>query len=272
MPPFGDEIIPKGAAGMSLAACAALLERGDAERFLALMAAPVAMRRVLLPLYAVNLEIARAPWTSREPLIAEMRLQWWRDALAELAAGGPPRAHELLPPLAEALGDRAAELGCALDALIEARRRDIERAPFADTAALSAYLEATGGTLSWIAGRLAGAGPGHEPALRAAGWAFGLAGYLRAVPELEARGRLPLPDGRPAAVAGLARAGLDRLARARRAGLPGGLAPVLRTGWLAGPVLRRAARTPQAVAAGGLAPSPFAARARLLGLGLSGSW
>jgi phytoene/squalene synthetase len=73
---------------MSLEACADLLRRGDPDRFLAAMAAPPAARRVLLPLYAFNLEVARAPQVTAEPMIAEMRLQWWRDALAEIAAGG----------------------------------------------------------------------------------------------------------------------------------------------------------------------------------------
>ena len=60
---------------MSLQACAELVERGDPDRFLATMAAPVALRATLFPLYAFNVEIARAPWVTQEPMIAEMRLQ-----------------------------------------------------------------------------------------------------------------------------------------------------------------------------------------------------
>ena len=80
---------------MSVAACAALVERGDPDRFMAVMAAPVALRVRLFPLYAFNLEIARAPWVTTQPMIAEMRLQWWRDVVAEPA----PRAHEVVGPL-----------------------------------------------------------------------------------------------------------------------------------------------------------------------------
>lgn len=68
---------------MSIAACAALVARGDPDRFAAIMAAPPAARARLFPLYAFNLEVARAPWVTKEPMIAEMRLQWWRDVLAE---------------------------------------------------------------------------------------------------------------------------------------------------------------------------------------------
>jgi phytoene synthase len=44
---------------MSLNACAALVERSDPDRFRATMAAPVAARRVLFPIYAFNVEVTR---------------------------------------------------------------------------------------------------------------------------------------------------------------------------------------------------------------------
>ncbi|MEQ8366967.1 MAG: phytoene synthase, partial [Roseicyclus sp.] len=62
---------------MSLQACAELVARGDPDRFRATMAAPVDARRVLFPLYAFNIEVSRAPWVTAEPMIAEMRLQFW---------------------------------------------------------------------------------------------------------------------------------------------------------------------------------------------------
>ena len=71
-----------------LNACAAMVERADPWRFRAAMAAPVETRKLLFPLYAFNVEVARAPWVTQETMIAEMRLQWWRDALEEVAKGG----------------------------------------------------------------------------------------------------------------------------------------------------------------------------------------
>ena len=73
-----------------IAACARLVARGDLPRFRATMAAPVELRRMLFPLYAFNLEVARAPWVTAEPMIALMRLQWWRDALGEIGGGRRP--------------------------------------------------------------------------------------------------------------------------------------------------------------------------------------
>ena len=48
-----------------LTACAELVARADPSRFRATMAAPVAARRVLFPIYAFNTEVARAPWVTR---------------------------------------------------------------------------------------------------------------------------------------------------------------------------------------------------------------
>ena len=45
---------------MSVEACAELVERGDPDRFRAIMAAPPEARAQLFPLYAFNLEVARA--------------------------------------------------------------------------------------------------------------------------------------------------------------------------------------------------------------------
>ncbi|MCA3454148.1 MAG: squalene/phytoene synthase family protein, partial [Rhodobacter sp.] len=91
---------------MTVAACAALVQRGDPDRFMAVMAAPVAARAPLLVLYAFNLEVARAPWVTQEAMIAEMRLQWWRDTVAAMAGPGPVRAHEVATPLAEVVRAR----------------------------------------------------------------------------------------------------------------------------------------------------------------------
>jgi phytoene/squalene synthetase len=252
-----------------LVACADIVRRADPSRFRATMAVPVAARVRLFPIYAFNVEVARAPWVAKEPIIAEMRLQWWRDVLAEIAVGGAVRRHEVATPLAAVLDATGARL---LDALIEARRADIERAPFADEAALWTYLDATSGNLMRVAARVLGAA--DEAALRPAGLALGLANWLRAIPALEAAGRAPLPDGRAQAVRRLAQEGLAHLraARAHRAGVSRAARPALLPLWEAGAVLARAARDPAAVAAGRLDPAPITSGALLAFRALSGGW
>lgn len=242
---------------MTVAACAALVERGDPDRFLAVMAAPPAARARLFPIYAFNLEVARAPWLTAEPMIAEMRLQWWRDTVA-----AERRAHEVAGPLHDLIRDAGLPVA-VLDRLVAARRWDCWREPFADGAALAAYIEDTGGGLMWLAARALGAPDASETVARDLGWASGLANFLRAVPDLVARGRRPLPDDSPAALSALAGQGLARLARARRGTLGPGRAAAL-AAWVAGPVLRTAQADPARVAAGTLAPSEFGRRARLI--------
>lgn len=250
---------------MSIESCAGIVERGDPDRFLSAMAAAPGDRELLLPLYAFNLEIARAPWVTSEPLIAEMRLQFWREVVDELETDAPARPHEVAEPLAAVV--RGAALPTApLMAMIDARSRDTEHDPFDDADALIDYLDATAGGLMWVAARALGAPDTAERAVRDMGAASGLASWLVAAPDLEAHGRRPLPDGRPQAVAELARTGLDWIARsrARRTVVPARAVPALLAGWRAGPILRMAARDPGRVPSGRLVQSEFARRGTLL--------
>jgi phytoene/squalene synthetase len=258
---------------MTLDRCAERVASGDPDRFAATLAAPVAARARLWPLYALNLELARAPWTSAEPLVAEMRLQWWIDGLGALAAGQAAPPHEVLTPL-RALVDEVPALGPLLVALAEARRRDCWRAPIADEQDLGGHIDATAGNLMWAAALALGAPAQAAPVVRDFAVGAGLANWLRAVPELRARGQKALPDDAPVAVAALARAGLARLWRARAAGraVPRHAAPALYPGWLATGVLKRAAAEPGRVAQGRLEPSEFARRAGLLLPAFLGRW
>jgi len=246
-------------------ACAALTQKSDPDRFAATMALPVPLRARLFPLWALNTEVARAPWVTQEPIIAEMRLQWWRDALEEIGAGGFVRRHEVVTPLATLLNQSHVAL---LDAMIDARRLDLEKTPFEDEDALWAYLEATTGNLLWAAALLLGAQAADEPPVRQAARAIALANWMRALPELEARGKSPMPDGRPQSLARLAQTGLNGL-RGQGA-LSQAARSALLTGFLARPILRQITRKPGDVAQNRLHPAPLTrnltlVKARLLG-------
>lgn len=254
---------------MTLTALADQVQRSDPQRFAAVMAAPPVARPPLLVLYAFNLEVARAPWASEQPMICEMRLQWWQDAVEE-AAQGIVRAHEVLPPLADLIAKGLP--ADVLDRLIIARQWDIYKDPFTDEAALLAYLEDTGAGLMWLTAMALGAPDGAEAAVRGYGRASALATYLQAVPALVARGRIPLLDGRDTAVSALAQWGLDQLALGRqgRALIPVPARPALLAGWQSGALLRMARDAPQRVGDGSLELSEFARRGGLLWAALSG--
>ena len=254
---------------MTMAACAALVERGDPDRFLAAMAAPVAARAVLFPLYAFNLEVARAPWVTEEPMIAEMRLQWWRDALEEIAQGAQVRKHEVTTPLAQILSP---DLAQTLDGLIEARRWDIYKDPFEDEAAFDLYIDHTAGHLMWAAARTLG--QADEPTIRNLAYAQGVANWLRAIPELEARKRIPLVDGRQEGIRALATKALGILtsAQANRHVISHSARPALLAAWEAKAILTQALKAPHRVGEGSLGQSPARKRLSLMTKAATGRW
>ena len=57
------------------------------DRYLAALLAPKAARPGLIALAAFQGEVARAVETVNEPIMGEIRLQWWRDALPGLRDG-----------------------------------------------------------------------------------------------------------------------------------------------------------------------------------------
>ncbi|MBP7241659.1 squalene/phytoene synthase family protein [Amaricoccus sp.] len=258
---------------MSFEVCAALVARGDPERFRAAMVAPAgAARDGLMALYAFNLELARAGWVASEPILGQIRLRWWADALAEIFAGLPPRAHEVCAPLAATI--RGSDLPEApLQAMVAAREWDCDREGFAGHPELVAYLEATGGGLAWLAARHLGAPAAAESVVREAGRASAGAAFLRAAPRLRALGRRPLPEG-AATAERLARDGLDWLARARagRRTIPPAALPALLQASPAGGVLRAALARPALAIEGGLDPSEFALRGKVALAALTGRW
>lgn len=254
---------------MSVQACAALVERADPLRFRAAMAAPLSARPVLFAIYALNVEVARAPWVTEEPMIAEMRLQWWRDALEEIATGVPVRKHEVVDALAQVLDQEGAQL---LDGMVAARRWDIYKDAFEDAAHFDSYLDATSGHVMWTAARLLGRA--DEAVVRDFAYGVGLANFFAAIPDLEERGRRPLVDGTAPAIAAFAfrgLAGMDR-ARAARVEVSRASGSALVAGFAARPMLRRVQDRPARVAQGTVMIPPFAQSLRLLKVTMRGWW
>ena len=252
-----------------LQACAELVQKGDVDRFQAVMAAPVSAREVLFALYAFNVELSRAPWASEESMIAEMRLQWWRDIGAEIATGNTVRRHFVATPLARLLRP---ELATTIDAMAEARRWDIYRDPFADEAEFDAYIDATSGGLMWMAA--ASLGEANEAVVRDFAYGVGVANWMKAIPKLEAQKRIPLLDGTPEGVRALARKALDRMINARAEGgrISSAAGVALLTGWQAEAILRQAIREPERVALGALGQSEFRRRTGLIWRSALGRW
>lgn len=259
---------------MSLEQCEERVRTGDPERWRLLRGCAPEVQARLLPLYALNVEISSAAWVSQEPLVCEMRLQWWADAIEAMASGGPARGHPVLEACAPFL-QGAAQRGTELLSLIEARRWDIWSEPFDDEAALFAHLSATGGMVMQIAAGLLQPDTSMASVMNTYGQVTGLAGWLQAAPLLEAQGRYPLPDGRPQGIARLADLGLqlyeERVAR-QRPQIGPALLPLLYGAREALALLRLAKAEPGRVAAGQLHLPEYKRRGWLAWSALTGRW
>lgn len=175
-----------------LSPCGAIARRHDPDRFFCALFAPAEKREAMFTLIAFNHELARAREVASNPLLALMRLTWWREAVEEAAAGRQARHHEVAGPLHAAVRDGSLDAE-GLIAMAEAREAETEEEGIPTTSALHAYLRGTAGGFAVVAGRLLGAPPALLPAVQQAGMLYGLAGMLRAVPALAARGRSLLP-------------------------------------------------------------------------------
>lgn len=168
--------------------CARELRRLDPDRWLTCLFAPDDRRAGLFALYAFNAEIARARESVSQPMIGQIRLQWWREAWGGIVAG-TPRQH----PVVLALHTHCRSLEqLQVQALIDAREHDMEDQPLSDMPALLAYAEGTSVPLMRLAMALLGADVDDAQA-RAAGTAYALTGILRATPHLAMQGRVLLP-------------------------------------------------------------------------------
>lgn len=154
-----------------------VVRRADPDRWLASRFISDAEARAdVIALYAFNHELARVAETVREPLMGEIRLTWWREALDEIFAGGAARRH----PVVDALGAAVRRRNLArapLEAMVEARFADLEPAALAEDAALDAYVDGTAGALMALAVAVVAGVEAHG--VRPAARAWGLAGLLR---------------------------------------------------------------------------------------------
>lgn len=175
--------------------CDRLLYERDRDCWLACLFAPRATRSQLHALYAFGIEVANVREKVSQPLLGEMRLQWWADALEavtqdESAIGA--RAHPVADALFDAIGRHALPRDEFLD-LLDAHVFDLYDDPMETLGDLEAYCDRTTSRLMRLSAQiLAGAGISSEP-FRLAGVALGLTKILRDLPKQSAAGQLFTP-------------------------------------------------------------------------------
>jgi len=251
---------------MSLADCAALVKQADEDRFLSVMAAKPEQRAALFALYAFNIEISKAAWASAEPMLCQMRLQYLRDLVDAIYAGGVLPHSPVAKPLADVIETGGIPQQKLVE-MIEVRTWDIERQAFDNTSHFNSYLQKTAGNLMMIAASATGGRQQDLDAIQAHGRAMGLAKFLIAVPDFMAHGCKPLLDESPQALAALASAALQQMQAAK---IPQGGHAAVRAGFDTKRVLRRVSQQPERVLEGRLQTSPFRRKSSLLVMSLFG--
>ena len=229
-----------------LSICGDVVYRHDRERMMCLSLAPLEKRESLLALLAFNHEISIIPELASEPLLGEMRLQWWSDTIVAIYEG-------IKPDHPVAFG-----LACAIERYelsknlfvqyMEMRSFDLLKTPPATLTELENYARETSGALHELMAEVLHVNPNLNirAAARNAGTAWALSGLLLAIPFHASQGRSYLPadlreDGGVVAVAELAKRYIHE-ARSAHLQVPNALMPVMLPITLADYVLRKLAR------------------------------
>jgi phytoene synthase len=169
--------------------CGRLAREEERDQWLASLFAPERLRPHLHALAAFAHETASVAARAREPLAGEMRLAWWREALA-----GARPAEAAGAPIAAALIDTVAKFALPVsvfDDLLQALAFDVYSDALESLEALEAYGIATAGALTALRAQVLAEGreTGAQAATDAAGAGLALA---RAVLDFAVGRRRPM--------------------------------------------------------------------------------
>lgn len=148
--------------------CATLVRDGDRDRYLATLYFPAALRPAIFALHALDLELARVVATTTEPMIGEIRLAWWREALLKLDVGQAP-AQPLLQAIAADVLPHGIS-GRSLETMEDAFHSLLIGRLMGE--ALETYVTTRGGALFMAIGHVLD-DDHHWPRELGAGWALG---------------------------------------------------------------------------------------------------
>lgn len=172
----------------------AVVQRVDPDRWLSSrFIADPGERADVIALYAYDHELARAPKVASNPLLGEIRLTWWREALDEIFEDRAVRRH----PTAQALAGAVARRGLArepLEAMIDARYRELDAEPLSEAEGLEWARETAGRAAQAAVAVLDPAAPGDLAVAAAGAWA--LARRVAERPELRGGYQQLLAEGR----------------------------------------------------------------------------
>ena len=199
--------------------CAEIVRLHDRDRYIATLFAPDEKRDDLFALYAFAVEVARIPAVVSEPMIGEIRLQWWLDTLTVIEA-----KQSVDHPVAQAFANVVQRYGLPIEHLenfVEAWRNDLYADQFPSLFALESFVAETEAALMQFAAIVL-----DREAAKLASAVVGPAGTAYGLARLLARGDAKfIPPGESVeSVAELVR---KRLEEARRETVPRSLLPAV---------------------------------------------
>ncbi len=170
----------------------------DPDRYVSMLFVPKPWQFSLFTLYAFNVELARIADQISEPLLGEMRLEWWRGAIDTKGRGDAGEEERTGHPIADSMRMlmQATQLNKnLLLGMIDARSFDVTDTIMPDRSALNAYLNKTAGALFLAASDIVAGGRVElaEKAAHVSGQVYGLTGLIRSLPIHATQRKLYLP-------------------------------------------------------------------------------
>lgn len=155
----------------------AFVAAANPESALAIGYARAPLRPAMAALFNLDSALGAVLRTTREPLVGQMRLTWWHEALTRLD-DAPPPAEPMLSALASTVLPRGVS-GARLATMIDGWEELLDGDALNDHA-MERFAEARGARLFGIAGQVLGAHRDDPLAAAGSGWALvDLARHLR---------------------------------------------------------------------------------------------
>ncbi|TDL17871.1 hypothetical protein BD410DRAFT_793908 [Rickenella mellea] len=173
--------------------CRDFVKRHDRDSYLTSLFFPKHLQNACFAVKAFYVELAMIQDIVSSPMIGQMRMQFWRDALKGMAEGKPPR-HPIALALHEA--SEAANIPpYHLKRILEAREKDLDAPPHITMDTLLAHAESTSSTLNYVLLSLLNLSSSETFSHAAShiGVAQTLVTLLRALPYHASKGRMVIP-------------------------------------------------------------------------------
>ncbi|MEM6683829.1 MAG: squalene/phytoene synthase family protein [Pseudomonadota bacterium] len=182
----------------ALSGCLETLQQQDYDRYLACLFAAPDDRLALTALHALNAELGKVRESVSEPMLGEIRLTWWREAIEGLC-DGQVRKHPIVEALAAPVASKLVSADALMD-MVEARIADLYEDAPRNTAALEDYAAKTGGLLLRQCLSATGADMQQCDAAQSIGTAMTMGGVVRAISFHASMRRIHLPADELAAI------------------------------------------------------------------------